>query len=145
MARLLLKEKGAEAVAAKLEQQAPGGSSGFRHLQPFHSTRRRALLHRDQFIPGCRVAIRVASRGGKLGDDGGAAGGPALPPSTSAVVQGILVAINDHHRCDVLCDNGSYEVDVAYSDLQPAAAATSGSLGTASTGRRSASSRDRDR
>jgi hypothetical protein len=33
-------------------------------------------------------------------------------------LHGVLVSINDMSRCDILCDNGAYEVDVPASDLR---------------------------
>lgn len=36
---------------------------------------------------------------------------------SGVTIQGVLVAVNGFNRCDVLCDNGAYEVDVPSSDI----------------------------
>jgi len=52
-----------------------------------------------QLIPGCRVAFMSSTtRGGRK--------------------HGVLVSLSVNDRCDVLCDNGSYEVDVPISGVQ---------------------------
>merc|ERR1711976_729366 len=62
----------------------------------------------DQLIPGCKVEFRVPINGvhAKAG------------ASKGFLMFGILVSVSDYDRCDILCDNGAYEVDVPSSDVR---------------------------
>jgi len=69
-----------------------------------------AAINPNQLIPGCRVEFTQKS---------------SIKHPTSGVTytkamrhQGILVSVNRFNKCDVLCDNGSYEVDVPAAEVK---------------------------